>query len=353
MAATVNESLLDASISHQIGLQRYSNATVNKIIALINRAEIDLVEKMKSTGDGTWSMTRLNKLLQALRDINAEAYDKVRSELSDDLMGLAEYEVGFQTDLLNHSVPIKLDIVSPSASQLKAAVDSRPFQGRILSEWYDGLEEAAQGRLRAAIRIGVVEGETIDQMVRRVRGTVANQFKDGIFEVSRRGAEAMVRTAVNHTANSARTTLYAENNDVIKGVQWVATLDGRTTLICASRDGTVYPVDSGPRPPAHMNCRSSTAPVMKSWKEMGINLSEAPEGTRASMDGQVAASTTYDKFLRGKDQAFQEDVLGVDKAKLFREGGLTLDRFVDRKGQEYTLDQLRTRESEAFSKAGL
>ena len=184
-------------------------------------------------------------------------------------------------------------------------------------------------------------------------GTNALQYKDGVQEVSRRGAEAMVRTSVNHTVNVARTDTYGANSDVIKGIQWVATLDSRTTMICASRDGQVYPIDSGPRPPAHINCRSSTAPVLKSWKEMGISLSEAPEGTRASMDGQVAVSTTYQSWLEGKSAAFQDDILGPTKGKLFRDGGLTLDKFVDRNGAEYTLDELRRREADAFAKAGL
>ena len=353
--ATANESLLDASVAHQVGLQRLSNATVRKIIALVNQAEAEIVEQMKKmdTGSGSWSMKRIQKLLAALRGINVEAYEALTAALDTDLKELAGYEGEFQAAMMTASAPVQLDIVTPTAAQLKAAVDARPFQGRFLKDWYEQLTAAQQARLSGAIQMGFVEGETIDQMVRRIRGTKALQYKDGIMEVSRRGAEALVRTAVNHTANEARTEVYKQNDSVIKGVQWVATLDGRTTLICASRDGTVYPVDSGPRPPAHMSCRSSTAPVLKSWKEMGINLAEAPEGTRASLDGQVAASTTYDKWLRGRSAEEQEDLLGVAKAKLFRDGELTLDKFVDRNGAEYTLDQLRKRESAAFAAAGL
>lgn len=353
--ATANESLLDASVAHQVGLQRLSTATVRKIIALINKTEADIVEQMKKmdTGSAIWSFKRIQKLLEALRTLNVEAYDVLTASLDADLKDLAGYEGEFQAAMMTASAPVQLDIVTPTAAQLKAAVDSRPFQGRLLKEWYKQLTEAQQSRLRGAIRMGFTEGETIDQMVRRIRGTKALQYRDGIMEVSRRGAEALVRTAVNHTANTARNYTYGENASVIKGVQWVATLDGRTTLVCASRDGTVYPIDSGPRPPAHMNCRSSTVPVLKSWKEMGISLAEAPEGTRASLDGQVAASTTYDKWLRGRSAEEQEDLLGVAKAKLFRDGELTLDKFVDRNGAEYTLDQLRKRESAAFAAAGL
>jgi len=101
------------------------------------------------------------------------------------------------------------------------------------------------------------------------------------------------------------------------------------------------------------NCRSSTAPVVKSWRELGIDADEMDEGTRASMGGQVPKSETYDSWLRKKSAAFQDDILGAEKGALFRRGELPLDRFVDRKGREYTLDELRRRESAAFKKAGL
>lgn len=354
---TANESLLDQTVAHQIGLSRLSTATVRKIIALINRTETDIVAQIIksdiSGSAGSVGRKRLEKLLEALRVINAEAYAALIAELTTDLQELAVYEGEFQRRMIAGAVIVSVDVVTPTSSQLWAAVNARPFQGRFLKDWYAGLEEAAQARLRDAIRIGFTEGETIDQMVRRVRGTAALQYKDGILEVSRRGAEALVRTAVNHTANAARNHLYGQNTNLIKGVRWVATLDGRTTLICASRDGEVFPPDKGPRPPAHINCRSTTVPVLKSWKELGIKLSEAPEGTRASMDGQVPGKTTYDGWLRGRSKDFQDDVLGVTKAKLFRDGNLTLDRFVDRSGAEYTLDELRRREAAAFEKAGL
>jgi SPP1 gp7 family putative phage head morphogenesis protein len=351
--ATANEILMDASVRHQIGLQRLSTATVRKILALLARVEEDIVSRMLRTSDGTVSQLRLQKMLEAIREINAEGYAKIRSETTTELRALASYEADYQAESIARAIPIQLDIVKPSASQLYAAVNARPFQGRFLRDWYRQLEEGAQSRLRGAIQMGWVEGETIGQMVRRVRGTRAAQYKDGVLEMSRRGAEGMVRTAVNHTATVARNETYRANSDVIKGVRWVATLDGRTTLVCASRDGTVYDVDKGPRPPAHFNCRSTTSPVIKSWKEMGINLREAPDGTRASMDGQVPAKTTYNEFLRRQPKSFQEEVLGTTKARLFRDGKLPLDKFVDRQGVEYTLDELRRREAAAFERAGL
>ena len=136
-------------------------------------------------------------------------------------------------------------------------------------------------------------------------------------------------------------------------MEWVSTLDGRTTAICRAYDGKTFPTDSGPRPPAHPSCRSTTIPVIKSLRELGIDADEVPNAsTRSSMNGQVSDELNYDRWLRTQKNTFQNEVLGRKKAKLFR-AGLKMDRFIDRKGNELTLDQLKQRDSAAWAKAGL
>ena len=137
---------------------------------------------------------------------------------------------------------------------------------------------------------------------------------------------------------------FEENEDVIKGVQWIATLDERTTDICAGLDAEIFPINSGPRPPAHFRCRSTVVPVLKSWKEMGIKLKEAPEGTRTSMDGQVSRKITYGDWLKNQPKDVQNEVLGVKKAELFRTGKVDIKRFTDDKHRPLTLKEISRRE---------
>lgn len=355
---SVNDLLLDATVRHQVYLQRYSTATVNKIIALLNRTDADLVAQIlkrdPTATTGTWSRKRLDVLLTEVRKINRDLYAQVERATRREMRALASYEAGFQQRLLSSTIPVTLDIVTPAAEQLASAVLSRPFQGRLLSEWVSGLEAGTFARLRDQLRIGYVEGESIDTMVRRIRGTRINQYKDGVLEISRRGAQAMVRTAINHTANTAKEELFKANEDVIKSVRWVSTLDGRTSQICIGLDGKVFPVKQGRRPPAHINCRSTTVPVTKSFRELGVDADEVAPGTRASMDGQVPDDVTYGDWLGKQSAGFQDDVLGVTKGRLFRRGGLDVRAFVDRNtGQVWNLQELARREAEAFAKAGL
>jgi hypothetical protein len=120
-------------------------------------------------------------------------------------------------------------------------------------------------------------------------------------------------------------------------------LDNRTTEICIGYDGKVYPINEGPRPPFHWQCRTQAVPVLKSWKQLGINLKEAPEGTRSSMNGQEAAKITYPEWLKKQPIEFQDEVLGPTRAKLWRSGKVKIDRFTQ-DGKLLTLDQLRKKE---------
>ncbi len=357
MADTANDRIQDEYLERAIYLERYKRGVATRVLALLARLEEDLAARMAAldpNGVATrYRQARLTRLLAEVQE-RIDAYgEALEREVMPDLEQLARDEGKFGVKLLGEVPPVALDVIAPSAKLLEAAAMSRPFQGRILKEWVREHPAGVRMRTRQMIRQGVAEGQTIAQMTQKLRGTRANGYRDGIMEVNRRAAEAMVRTAVNHTVTAARERTYADNADIIKGVKWVSTLDGRTSEVCAARDGTVYPMDKGPRPPAHPNCRSTTVPVLKSWKELGIPLGEAPEGTRASMDGQVAASTTYSDWLRKRPAAFQEEVLGKAKAQLFREGGLGLDKFVDASGRSYTLDELRKRVPEAFERAGL
>lgn len=362
MAETVNQTLVNRETRHSVYLEGLKTQTVHKLIRLLNSADDNLTETLRQRGakiaergfdTGPVTTKRLTELLTALNKINADVYAQFDAALRQDLQAFVKYEAGWQTSLLDNTLTIQLGVTQPDLRTLFKIVTARPMQGRLLREWAKGLETQRAARLRDAIRIGMVEGEPIDKIVRRVRGTRAAQYSDGILEIGRRDAAAVVRTAVAHTAAVARDATYQDNFDIIKSVQWISVLDGRTTALCRARDLKVYPLKSGPRPPAHINCRSTTCPITKSFRELGLDMDELSPATRASMNGQVPAGMNYGEWLKTQDRAFVEHVLGVKKAKLFLDGKLPIDKFVNRAGHELTLEQLAERDPVAFKRAGL
>lgn len=356
---SVNESLLDEFLIHQVYLERFKQGRLQDLQKLLNELMDDVSSVLgRRLSDvataNTVNTKRLTELLADLKKISDAAAKQLEDAVAGQMRDLAVYESGWVLGTVQAAtLPVVVAFTTVSSAQLWAAVNDRPFEGRLVKQWFKDYSAAQQQRITGAVRMGVVEGQTIDQMVRRIRGTKAASYRDGLIQgINLRAAEALTRTLTNHTVTMARQATFDNNTEVISAVTWRSTLDGRTSEICQARDGKVYPVDSGPRPPAHPNCRSTIVPVLKSWKELGIKLAEAPEDTRASMNGQVPAKETYQTWLSRQSAALQDDVLGKTKGKLFRQGNLTLDRFVDEgAGRAYTLAELRRRHPDAFARA--
>lgn len=352
---TANEELLNRTIRHQVYLERFKASELPRLIRELDALDRDLLGQLAAVDPESLTGQRLEAQIAKVSEISDEATRRYSETLLGSLSTLGAYEASWAAATIASTagaeflVVAGLDITTPDPNLLRAAIFSRPLQGKLLEDWVADLEKARRDRLSAAIRMAAIESQTIDQLVRRIRGTRANGYKDGILDISRRGAEALARTAMQHISNSARAASYEQNASVIDEVQMVATLDGRTTPYCRGIDGKRFPRTKGPRPPFHINCRTTTVPVLKSWAEIGIQANELSASTRASMNGQVADTLDYDAWLRGQSSAFQDDVLGPSRADLFRKGGLHQDRFVDFSSQrQWTLKELREREPDAW-----
>jgi hypothetical protein len=347
---SVNEALFHAGVQHQIYLQRYSTQVVQEMLYILDQSQSDITAKLANADLTEFSQKRLRMMLVEIRQLNIEAYKVLQDRLKGKLTDTAHYEVDFNANLIEKMLPIEITLIRPSIDALSALVRSKPMQGRFIADEVYDLETARVTRIEQAIRIGMIEGETNADIIQRIRGSKILNYKDGILQRSRDDVERLVRTSITHITARARDELYQANESVVKAWRFTATLDRRTTVICASLDGQVFDLGNGPMPPRHSNCRSSTTPILKSWQELGISAKELTESTRASMDGQVPESLTYQEWLKKQPQDVVDDVLGKTKGRLFNEGGLTLDRFVDFKGEVYTLAELKKHEAAAFAK---
>lgn len=417
--ADANQEYLDAVLRHQIGLRRYTAGEVRRILRLIEKADQDLSAKIrKKLADLAGkpldlTSKRLQKLLMDIKAAREALMKELRTDMRAALRDLSRAEAEFEAKVTQHTIPVAIDYAAVPAATLDAVINTKPFAGganaaRTLAQWFDGLRTTDQSRLIEAIQLGLTQGETVDQIMRRIAGTKAKQFTDGALAMTRRNAEAVARTAINHVSNAAREAFLQENEDIILGYQWVSTLDGRTSAICRARDGCVAAVGDkklpagvrrldppSARPPAHPNCRSTMVAVFdfegvaaaagtrpqvtdtrtraQREKDFRADAKAAagdkwskmtpPERTKAAKRfrdawakdniGTVPDNVDYNTWLRRQPAKFQDEVLGKTKGALFRRGGLTLDQFLDRAGQELTLDELKARWPEAWSSANL
>lgn len=342
-------------------LERYKIGEIRKVIKLLNKSILpDILDKLekrlrkieeRGSDLGADTTKRLQDMQKELTKLSDDLAAQVQTSISTDMSDLSRHEVDWQANVIKHSVGFDIDMVIPSPRAVLAATKATSFAGLKIDDWFETLSRSTQRNVMSAVNRGIVEGETVDQITRRIRGSKALNYTDGVFETTRRQAETLTRTTISHVSNQAALEFYKANDDIISGLKWISTLDSRTSVICAGLDGKIFAPDKGPRPPAHPNCRSRMTAILKDADALG--LKDIPEGKRASMDGQVPGSTTYEQWLRRQSVSVQEEVLGVTKSKLFRDGNLSIERFTDSNLKPLSIEQLRVTEKKAFERTGL
>ena len=75
--ATAGERLYDLDTRHQIGIARYSTATVRKMLALLGRTEADIVEQIEKlswddVSRNSSKAQRLHRMLEAMKVTSRE-----------------------------------------------------------------------------------------------------------------------------------------------------------------------------------------------------------------------------------------------------------------------------------------
>lgn len=201
-----------------------------------------------------------------------------------------------------------------------------------------------QRKIKGLIKSGIIANKAMINIARDVG-------KSGIA-LSSVQLQTLTRTAITETSAYVSAETYKLNSDVVKGYQYVATLDSRTSLICGRLDGKIYSLDSknAPKPPQHFNCRSTTVPIVKSADQL-LNtknnrlskrkITGLSNSRRASIDGQVSAKTTYAEWLAKQDNNVKLAVLGSKKrVQIFNQGKLKLSQFSNKQGKLLSIEEL-------------
>ena len=156
-------------------------------------------------------------------------------------------------------------------------------------------------RLRGRLQFG--ENQKMTAKAQRLAGGTGTKLANN-------QVMAIVRTTVNQVQNAASQSVYQANSDISSKYQYVATLDSRTSLICASLDGQTFEYNKGPLPPQHFNCRSTTVPVLDDDE-----LERKFPDTRPSATGRVPQDKNYGTWLK-ENPSIQTKTLG-NKKKYF------------------------------------
>lgn len=401
------DDILDILVRHRIYLQRLSASHAAEIAKRIGAGSRDKAALIRDHLEEVLAKGKFTRT-------QAAALGRMQADLKKALGGnfeaAQEWYVKELDELITHEVATTQKVVgsaltgdkvkalsSPTPAALARLKAATPYSGYTIDQWFKGTESAEINKIMARVRVGIAGGESMSDMVRAIRGTRESGYTDGILQgYTTTSAQTMARTITNGVSNATQQEFYKANAKLIDHEVFTATLDGRTSTICASLDGEAFDVGDGPVPPLHPNCRSLRVPVTKAMAEDGL-LGDRPyvrdADTRREREtrfrreakadagnkqwsrwsekerraaiarhrrswqkaniGTTAAKTNYETWLKRQPAWFQKEVLGPSRYKLFKKGGLKLGSFVDHNNQRYTLKQLKKIEGAAFRRAGL
>ena len=345
----------------------------------------DFVPNQKKT------LEQLKKINEKLVKIRAQAFADAQKSIEDESKKLSENEVKW-AKRVSKEMTGEGKLKEPSETLLSRVVENSLSSGRTLQQWFLKISFDDAARVETVVQQGFSSGLSIDEIVRQIIGTKANDYRDGIFNTTRNEANNIARTICNGIANSAKMAFYQANDDVITGVEILSTLDGRTCPVCASLDRKRYKMDETPPSlPLHHQCRCVLLPVTpasdfadeqrpmanadfmaeakrnysakypdknfddlatstkKKYYYQAMREYEARTGEPAYQQSDGAVSFR-DYFNEHMTEQQRKDWLGPERYKLWEKGNIPLDKFIPPYPQKrMTVEELKKLDKASFA----
>lgn len=198
-----------------------------------------------------------------------------------------------------------------SDAQLEAIVKRSTQQ---ITSTLKPLPAEVHAGMKAELIRGVATGTNPNQVAKIMMKRFGTRFEGGMWR-----ARTIARTEMLDATRNAALQSRLQNQGVLAGWRWMASLSSRTCPACLALNGRVFDVDE-PGPDDHPNGRCTAVPVTKTWTELGIDVPEP--------DGQFPDSRAW--FAR-QTPAVQQQIMGPDRLQRLNSGQLSWDQIPVRK----------------------
>ena len=236
----VTDAVMDISIQEKAKLKKQMNNLINDILKDEYKSEKDVITS-------------------TLDDVAKDSY----------YSSCFIYQLGVSYKLL----PVEQDVLDDIINK---KIDGKMYSTRI---WHNKNKVAKT--LKKEVN-DFLNGKTD---VNSISKNIKNRF-DVNYNISDR----LVRTEIAKVQCQANEVWANEHN--IKKQLFCATLDGKTSKICQSLDGTIYDFDDEDKkiPPLHPNCRSCLIDIVDGWKP------------KTRIDNETKQNINYQTYSKWKDK---------------------------------------------------
>ncbi len=230
--------LTDTATRHQVFLQRFAGGESKKAQKLLDRLRRAINARL-ALEPTDFQRNRLELVLKDIDALSIEAFNNISRQTISGAQDLAKSEAAFSARLFDKATTLETNFIIPADAILVEAVMGSSMSttfntGMTIEDALRQFSTKKRKQIAQMISDGVTLGETT-QVISRNVGSLINTL-------TRRQLDSLVRTIANHTASAARNQIYMANSDVLDGYRFIATLDGRTTLICFDESTPVLPL---------------------------------------------------------------------------------------------------------------
>ena len=358
--ANINERVDQLLTKHDLDLIRFSNGQVKDVMKDINGLQKEIVGLLKEVEPSNRS--QLQALLDRVDNAIENSYSAIAAKSVKSFQELAVVESQAVSSVAQKAftIPIAPNILPQGIGIeiVENGIMPNNPDGLPLKERWTRQKEGLKSNTKTGLGYAIKHNQSLDDMLKFVRGTRNLGFRDGVMAKSKTGAETIIRTATDTVVNSARIESYKRNSDAIEGIQANAILDNRTTLLCRTRNGWAWhlqtgkpfrgtPVEFMGEPPWHFNCRTTLSPIFKSLEDLQgvldkeLNREIAKRGQNFPIDGKPAPIPSFARSINAMGSKEQERVLGKGRYELFKENKITLSDLVNQQGRTLTIKELK------------
>lgn len=334
MATLDNKRLFDVTTRHQLyveGVKITMYRDFQVVLAELSKELQVLFARMKYRTLDALNKSQLNALLVSLRRVQYRIYGTYAKSLVKQIEAfmnadlsltgrqytslLGPYDESASEDDANEFIPLFVSqngtsplwgvaAIAGNNARLWATLRNLPMpaNGVTFPNFVSAFSASAQGQIENIVRQAWANGLSIDELVAILTGTpgaglggVRQGSSSQIDRINTQG-RAVIDTVVQFVTAAVGA---AVGSAFFSRYVWNSIIDSGTTDICRHRDGQIFAFATGPRPPAHMRCRSHISPLMGSG-------------------GAAFATASFASWLADQPEAVQKDIAGN-----YRNGGYT------------------------------
>jgi len=331
------EVLTTMAAQQTANLQRVAKAIGADIIPYLNRIESGIFDILGKCEDKNITPARRDKILKDIDALTKAEYAAYIAEYNVSMKAVGAEEVAASTLALDTAIESDVDINQPKKSDVNQAVIATPIQQGDKSwttykgmqkSFVDGYVSEINSAALASMQGATTGKDIADAMYTQIHYQGRKASKS-VLDRSRRGADSLSATGVNHVANVTRVQFGEANSKLVKGYVFIAVIDSQTSQTCRQGDQTTMKADnpkfSAWSPPRHRGCRSALSyDVDERYK---LDSADTKRQSSFTKDGlrdpkQVSSAEMYYQQMidANLSAADMDKIMGATLGKAFRKG---------------------------------